>query len=157
MWTNHYVYQKKYPNWPVVVFLWTMSEPNLKIWILLDTMLKKDELLSGQNLKNPINTLKRHPAATNPHLVVIFHLLLFILGRVLMKPVLIAVTSHVKNPHIEVPEATCRGSHLMRIHRTICPNRIQKLQYNSILRFLWNRVCWFLVGNQRNQFSSGKI
>ena len=120
-------------------------------------MLKKDELLLGQNLKNLINTPKRHQVATNHHLVVIFHQHLFILDRVLMKLDLIVVTSHVKELHIAVPEATSHGSHLMRIHRTICPNRIQKLRYNSILRFLSSLVCWFLVGNQRNQFSSEKI
>ena len=117
-------------------------------------MPRKDELLSEHNL---INILKRHQVATSHHLVVICHPNLFILDRVLMKLDLIVVTSPVKKLHIEVPEVMCHGSHLMMTHPTICPNRIQKLQFNSIPHFLSSPVYLSLVANRRSQFSNEKI
>ena len=117
--------------------------------------LKRDELLSEVIRHQVVINLV---ALQKPLLAAICHQVQIILGRInLMKPDLIAVTFLVKKLHIVAPEVMCHMSLLMMTHRTICLNRIQKLQFNSIPHFLSSPVCWFLVGNQRNQFSNAKI
>ena len=116
---------------------------------------KRDELLSEVIRHQVVINLV---ALQKPLLVAICHQVQIILGRInLMKPDLIVVTFLVKKLHIVAPEVMCHMSLLMMTHRTICLNRIQKLQFNSIPHFLSNPVYLSLVVNRRSQFSNEKI
>ena len=139
----------------IAIWFWKWDR-NFKIWFSTHfTTQKRDELLSEVIRHQVVINLV---ALQKPLRAAICHQVQIILGRInLMKPDLIAVTFLVKKVHIVAPEVMCHMSLLMMTHRTICLNRVKKLQFNSIPHFLSSPVCWFLVGNQRNQFSNAKI